>query len=117
MDIRQYTGGAIPGSPGDPISEQYRLVSKEWVDAEAAASMLEECKTPTMAQRMAELGDIPVNRAETTVKASPEWHEYIRSMVEARKRANLLKCKLEYVRMRFSEQQSHEATARSERRL
>jgi hypothetical protein len=37
--------------------------------------------------------------------------------VEARQRAALLKVKLEWLRMRFSEQQSEEATKRAEMKL
>jgi hypothetical protein len=38
-------------------------------------------------------------------------------MIEARKKANLLKVQLEYLRMRHSEWQSHEASKRAEMRL
>lgn len=101
----------------DAISEQFRMVAKQWVDADAAASILEEAKSATLSQKMAALGDMPVSKAEMTVKASSEWHDYIRDMVDARKNANLLKVKLEYIRMRFSETQSVEATKRAEMRL
>lgn len=101
----------------NPISEQFRVVAKNWVDADSAASLLEECKTPTLASHMSKLGDIPVNRAEMAVKASEEWRDYLETMVKARTRANLLKVQLEYIRMKHSEQQSHEATQRAERRL
>ena len=100
-----------------PLSEQFRIIAKQWIDADAAANILEECKSATLAQRMAACGDVPVSRAEMTVKASQEWTEYLTKMVEDRKKANLLKVHLESIRMRFSEQQSHEATARAERRL
>lgn len=79
--------------------------------------MLEETKTAVLAQRMAALGDMPVNRAEQIVKASPEWHEWIVGMVNARTVANLAKVKLEWVRMRFQEWQSENATKRAEMRL
>lgn len=100
-----------------PISEEYRIVAKQYVDADAAASLLEELKTATLSQKQQELGDMPVSRAEMQVKSSPEWFAYIERMVEARKTANRLKVQMEYIRMRHSEQQSAEATARSERRL
>lgn len=100
-----------------PLSEQFRLAAKDWVDKDSAASMLEETKTAVLAQRMAALGDMPVNRAEQIVKASPEWHEWIAGMVSARTTANLAKVKLEWVRMRFQEQQSSEATKRAEMKL
>lgn len=100
-----------------PLSEQFRLAARDWVDKDSAASMLEETKTAVLAQRMSALGDMPVNRAEQIVKASPEWHEWIAGMVNARTTANLAKVKLEWVRMRFSEQQSFEATKRAEMKL
>jgi hypothetical protein len=101
----------------EPYSEQFRIVAKEWVDADAAASLLEETKSATLSQKMAALGDMPVSKAEMTVKASADWSSFIEAMVDARKRANLLKVKLEYVRMRFSEWQSSEATKRAEMKL
>jgi hypothetical protein len=100
-----------------PVSEQYRIVAKRWVDADAAASLLEESKSSFLAKMMSELGDMPVSRAEMNVKSSVEWQEYIRSMVEARQKAALLKVQLEYIRMRFSEEQSYEATKRAEMKL
>ena len=100
-----------------PLSEQFRLAAKDWVDKDAAASMLEETKTAVLAQRMAALGDMPVNRAEQIVKGSQEWHDWIAGMVNARTAANLAKVKLEWVRMRFNEWQSEEATKRAEMKL
>ena len=100
-----------------PISEEYRIVAKSWVDAEAAASMLENTKSAVLAQKMAALGDMPVSKAEMKVKASDYWIDFIHKMVEARKKANLLKVRLEYVRMRSGEWQSFEASKRAEMRL
>jgi hypothetical protein len=99
------------------LSEQFRLAAKAWVDLDSAASLLEETKSAVLSQRMSALGDMPVSRAELTVKATPEWEDFITRMVSAREAANLAKVKLEWLRMRFSEQQSAEATARAERRL
>lgn len=101
----------------EPISEQYRIVAKEWVDLDSAANLLEATKSAFLSQKMAALGDMPVSRAELTVKASDEWKDYVSKMVRAREAANLAKVKLEWVRMKFNEWQSHEATARAERRL
>lgn len=104
-----------------PLSEQYRLVAKKWVDADAAANMLEETKTAMLArlmsQQMVISGDTTVSRAEMQVKASQEWNDFITSMVDARKNAALLKVQLEYIRMQFSEWQSAEATRRAEMKL
>lgn len=100
-----------------PISEEYRIVAKQWVDAEAAASLLEDTKSAVLAHRMAALGDMPVSKAEMQVKASDEWFAFVDSVVEARKKANLLKVQLEYIRMRSGEWQSAEASKRAEMRL
>jgi hypothetical protein len=100
-----------------PLSEQFRVVAKKWVDADSAASMLEETKSAVLSKWMSEMGDMPVSKAEMAVKASSRWVEYIKSMVEARQQAALLKVQLEYIRMRFHEWQSHAANRRAEMKL
>ena len=100
-----------------PLSEQFRIVAKKWVDADSAANILEESKSAFLSRSMADLGDMPVSKAEMNVKASKHWSDYINQMVEARKQASLLKVQLEYIRMQFSEWQSHAATRRAEMKL
>ena len=100
-----------------PLSEQFRVVAKAYVDLDNAASILEETKTLVLAQRMKALGDMPVSKAEMTVKASPEWEDFILKMVNARTQANLKKFQLEFLRMRASEWQSENANKRAEMRL
>jgi uncharacterized coiled-coil DUF342 family protein len=101
----------------NPISEQYRLASLKWVKANAAADLLEETKSAVLSQKMAALGDMPVSHAERAVKSSPAWQEHIEKIVDARREANELKVEADYLRMKFYEWQSHEATARVEARL
>lgn len=103
--------------PNLPLSEQFRIVAKKWVEADSAATMLEESKSAVLARMMSDQGDMPVSRAEMNVKASADWKGYIQSMVEARQKAALLKVQLEYLRMKFSEWQSYEATKRAEMKL
>lgn len=104
-------------SDNQPLSEQFRVAAKSWVQLDSAANMLEESKSAVLSQRMAALGDMPVSRAELTVKASDEWKDYIEKMVRAREAANLAKVKLEWLRMKFSEWQSDAATRRAEMRM
>ena len=99
------------------ISEQFRIVAKDWVDKDSAARMLEETKTAFLSQMMRARGDVPAAHAERDVKASPEWQDFIERMVNARTAANLAKVKLEFIRMKASEQQSAEATKRAEMKL
>ncbi len=104
-----------------PISEQFRVTAKQWVAADEAASLLEETKTATLSEMINNVISydisMPFNKAELAAKSSPEYKDFITTMVKLRSKANLLKVKLEFLRMKFSEQQSHEATARAERRL
>jgi hypothetical protein len=100
-----------------PLSEQYRLIARKFVDADAAANLLEETKSAVLAQMMVAKGDMPVSRAEMLVKASEDWDKHIKKMVEARKEANLLKLQLEYIRLRHSEWMSENANQRAERRM
>lgn len=105
------------GASNLPISEQFRLVAKEWVDADSAARLLEETKTAVLAQRQKAMGDMPAAHSEREVKASPEWADFVERMVKSRTAANLKKVQLEYIRMQFSEAQSFEATKRAEMKL
>ena len=89
----------------------------EWCDLDAAARMLEEGKTTYLAQRMAALGDIPVSKAEKTVKASEDWADYVKKMVNAKTRANKARIELEYLKMRYWEESGNAATRRAEMRM
>ncbi len=99
-----------------PLSEQYRLIAKKWVDADSAANMLEETKSAFLSKRMSDIGG-PVGRSEMVVKASEEWTDYVTKMVNARQQATLLKVQLEYIRMKFMEWNSQTATQRAEMKL
>jgi len=98
-------------------AEQYRLAGHDWADLDAAANLLEDSKSAVMAQMQTKLGDMPVNRAEQTVKASPEWEFYINKTVEARRAANIAKVNLEATKMAFNEWNNREANARQEMKM
>jgi hypothetical protein len=101
----------------DKISERFRIVGKAWVDADGAASLLEQMKSATLSQWMLELGDMPVSKAELLVKGSERWREYIEAMCDARMRANKLRLEKEWLEMRSKERGSEEATRRAEMKL
>lgn len=100
-----------------PYSEQYRLAALEWVSMDAAARMLEEGKSAFVAQRKNALGDISDAKAERAVKGSAEYSDYVKKMVSAKTAANRQKIEVEFLRMRFMENNSAEATQRAERRM
>jgi hypothetical protein len=100
-----------------PISEQYRLAAMDWVAMDAAARMLEEGKSAYIAQQIDKLGDMAHAKAERIVKASPDYADYIKKMVNAKTAANRQKVELDFLKMRHMERNSEEANARSERKL
>jgi len=100
-----------------PWSEQFRLVSKRWVELDTAASMFEETKSAVLSQLMLKTGIEAVSRAEMQVKGSSEWMNFVTEMVKARAEANLAKVKMEWCRMKFNEWQSANANRRAEMRL
>lgn len=93
------------------------MVAKAWVDAEAAASLLEDTKSAVLAERMSALGEMAVSKAEMTIKASQEWRDNLATISMSRQAANRLKVQMEYIRMKFMEWQSENATKRAEMRL
>lgn len=99
-----------------PLSEQYRLAALAWADLDNAARMLEEGKTTFLAQQKALLGDIPDSHAEKQVKASDPWSNYIKTMVRTKTQAVKARIEVDYIKMRFSENISYEANARTERK-
>jgi len=104
-----------------PISEQYHEAAIQWVDADAAASIMEESKSSVFSERVSNLIsqniNIAINRAEVLVKSSAAWKTYISDMVELRRKANLAKVEMEFLRMKHSENMSQEATHRVESRI
>jgi hypothetical protein len=104
-------------SDNQPLSEIYKLAGDEWVDLDATARLLEETKSLRFAQKCAALGDIAVNKAEQTIKASRDWMDDVIKTVDARTVANKARVYMESVKMRHSEWQSEEANHRAEARL
>ena len=104
-----------------PLSEEFRIAAKAWVELDKAARLLDELKTTTLAQMktnlMAKLGDMPDAKAERLVKSDPDWEAYIRAMVDAKGEANLARVKMQWIEMKFSEWQSADANARRERQM
>jgi hypothetical protein len=100
-----------------PIHEIFWEAGEDWADKERAAHLLEETKSAIMAQKQAMLGDIPVNRAEQIVKASPDWYEHLVIIVEARYQANRAKIKCDKIRMEERAINNREANARLELKM
>jgi len=99
-------------------SDDYRDVAHRWVTLDASARLLEETKTAVLAQKCNLLGEkMPVTRAEQIVKASEEWRDYLKKMIDARTQANKAKVEMKFYEMRFTEWNSDAANERREARL
>ncbi len=110
-------GGMGDMSDNRPLSELFEEIANQWVDAKAAADLLEDCKSAYFSEQMQLYPDMAVSRAEILVKSSEEWKNYVEKTVAARKRANLYWVKVETLKMRASEWQSQEANQRIQARL
>lgn len=100
-----------------PISEQYAHKAHEWVDADAAAEILEQTKSCVFSEMILAHGPIAYNRAEALTKASPAWIMHIEKIVGARRVANVLKIEMEVIRMRHREWIAEDANQRTVARL
>lgn len=100
-----------------PLSEIWKEAADDWVEKDAVARLREETKSLRFAQRCQGLGDIPVNRAEQTIKGSLEWYEEVMLDVSARTAANKAKVLAESIKMQFTEWNNDEANHRAESRL
>lgn len=100
------------------LSEQFRIAGKKWADADANAFLLKEIKDATLEQLKQKLidveGEMPDSHAERRVKSRPEWEAFLREMASAKREANILKVKMQWINMKFQERQSHEANVRKE---
>ena len=100
-----------------PLSEIYKEAGDDWVEKDAIARMREDTKSLRFAQRCQALGEMPVNRAEQTVKADPDWYKEVIEDVTSRTAANKSRVYLESVKMRSSEEMSENANHRAEMRI
>lgn len=100
-----------------PLSEQFRLLAKQYVKLDAVARRMEESKTAELARRVKAKGDMPVTSAERDVKSDQDWQDYIDAMLNARTAANELRYEMEAMKMQHAENQSFEASKRAEMRL
>ena len=87
-----------------PWSEIWHEAAQDWVDKQDAADILENTKTAVLAQKCSMLGEMAVNKAEQTVKASREWHDHLEVIAKAKKVANAAWVEMEYYKMKFNVQ-------------
>lgn len=100
----------------DPAKFAQSIVSRGelWADAQAAADLLEETKGTLLAKITKEHFDQPAWKAEAAAKSDPRYEEHIKSMVDARRLANLAKVRFDGAKMMGEFARSAESTRRAE---
>ena len=108
-----------------PISELFRLAGDKWVNAKKKRDLIKGLKDTVLARRKREIIEearaldqrMSKVDAEESVKASPEWEEYIRGLVDAEEMTEAAWVQCQELEMRYGEWQSAEANARKERQM
>ena len=104
-----------------PLSEHFRVIAKQWVDADSAFYLLSETKKETFAavksRIIAQSGTMTEAAAERKARCDHEWNDHIKKIAKAREDANLLRMQLEYIKMKHREWIGKNADARHEARL
>lgn len=108
-----------------PLSEQYRLAGDAWVAAKKKRDLIRGLKDTMLERRKREIIDdahqagerMSKADAEGFVKASTEWENYIRGLVDADEATEAAWVKVHEIELRYGEWQSAEANARKERQM
>ncbi len=104
-------------SSNEPLSAQWYEAATRWVEAESAADLLDQTKSAVLAQMMARCQEKSVAAKELIVKAGSEWFNHVNKIAAARREANLLKVRAEYLKMLYWDQSSQAATERAHSRM
>ncbi len=101
------------------IAEKFRLVAEEWAEVDAAFYMLDNTRTSVAAELiMAEVEKgVSVSKAEHIAKASAAYREHVTKAADAKREANVLKARMDYLRMRERREDREEWNQRSERKM
>jgi hypothetical protein len=100
----------------DPAKFAQAIVNRGelWCDAQAAADLLEETKGTLLAKITKEHWELPAWKAEAAAKSDPRYEEHIKSMVDARRLANLARVRFDGAKMMGEFARSAESTRRAE---
>lgn len=105
-----------------PLSEQYRVVAKQFAEAYGQASFMENTRTGMLARmvkkRLASANaKTSIAAAEADAKASDEWFAFNQELAKAKERVEILRAQKKYIEMQGWEQTNANADTRTERRM
>lgn len=102
-----------------PPLEVWRLKAEEWAQLNRVAGLLEDGKSVVLSQLVNALvaDGKSVAAAEREAKASEKYGDYLKSMHNAREKANFARIAADYEKEKIWENKSADANARAERRM
>jgi len=118
ISTRTALGGIVPEDI-DAVYHQMQHLGQKWADQHAEAEMLEEakkCVLSTITLHYISDGETKAS-AEVRAYASQEYQDHIKRMVEARRKANILKIDLESTKTHLNLTRTYEATRREEMKM
>ena len=98
-------------------TEDYRIRGEEWAHLDGEARMLEEMRKVVLNEVRQQSEKKTEAAKETAAYASQQYRRHIRSMVEARTKANVSKAMLDALKMAMDVWRTKESTKRAEMTL
>lgn len=101
------------------IAERFRLVAEEWADADAAYYMLDNTRTSVRDEielKLTETGNAS-SKAKLLANTSKDYREHLQKTADAKRLANVLRARMDYLRMRERRQDRREWSAMTERKM
>lgn len=101
------------------IVERFRIVAEEWADADAAHYMLDNTRTSVRDEielKLLQQGG-KSSTAKMLANTSKEYLEHVQKTADAKREANILRARMDYLRMREKRAERREINQMSERKL
>lgn len=101
------------------IAERFRQVAEDWAEHDAAFYMLENTRTSLHSElvlKEIEKGTA-VSRAEHVAKASQTYRDHVTKAGDEKHKANVLKARMDYLRMRERKEDREAWNERTERKM
>lgn len=124
MSISERATASIQPMRRDPndlgrLREEWRLLAKQWVEAQSRADEFEEGRKMLMDELTLALvkAGTAVTRAEKEARVSEQFKAYMRKAHDAKRAANDIRIDMKNAELAYWERNNAEATERAERRM
>ena len=109
-------GGEVTDFDPEAIFHRLSQAGEEWSDKDAAASILEETKKTLLSELMLGFQGSVAER-ERSALADPAYKHHLKSMVVARKEANIARVRYDSMRVLAELRRTEQSTRRAEMNL